>query len=165
MLQRRHSVAFFYRIRLTSPGFLHSLSFNKALQTGSLVLKWSGIGTVLVGLVFAAGCATLDSRPAPDVVKERAEARANAYLAGDIRAAYGFFTPAARQTLKYEDYASSVKSGFWKAVTVDKVECEKPDICTVRLTVEYVHKGARIKSPLSETWIHEGKDWWYAAKD
>jgi hypothetical protein len=33
------------------------------------------------------------------------------------------------------------------------------------MTVEYVHKGARIKSPIQETWIQEGKDWWYAAKD
>jgi hypothetical protein len=120
---------------------------------------------VLVSWGVAAGCATLDSRPAPEVVKERAQARANAIIAGDTRAAYGYFTPAARKTLKYEDYVSSVKAGFWKAVTVEKVECEKPDVCTVGLKVEYERKGARIKSPLRETWIQEGKDWWYALKD
>jgi len=31
--------------------------------------------------------------------------------------------------------------------------------------IAVVHKGARIRSPIQETWIQEGKDWWYAAKD
>jgi hypothetical protein len=165
MLQIHNSVAFFYRIRLTSLRFLHSLSSNRASRMGGLASKASGLGAVLVSLVVAAGCATLDSRPATEVVKERAEARAKAFVAGDVRAAYGYFTPTTRKSLKYEDYASSVRTGFWKAVTVDRVLCEKPEVCTVHLTVEYVHKGARIKSPIQETWIQEGKDWWYAVKD
>jgi len=165
MLQRHNSVAFFYRIRLTSLGFLHSLSSNRASRVGGLASKASGLGAVLVSLVVAAGCATVDSRPASEVVKERAEARAKAFMAGDVKAAYGYFTPTARKTLKYEDYAASVSAGFWKAVTVDRVRCDKPDVCTVQMTVEYVHKGARIRSPIQETWIQEGKDWWYAAKD
>jgi len=130
-----------------------------------LASKASGFGAVLVSSLVAVACATLDSRPAPEVVKERAQARANALVAGDSRAVYGYFTPATRQTLKYEDFASSAQSRFWKAATVDKVECEKPDVCTARMTIEYVYKGARIKSPLQETWVQEGKDWWYAAKD
>jgi len=98
-------------------------------------------------------------------VKERAQARATALVVGDVKAAYGYFTPTTRKSLRYEDYVSSVRTGFWKVVTVDRVLCEKPEVCTVHMTVEYVHKGARIKSPIQETWIQEGKDWWYAAKD
>lgn len=164
MLQTYNSVAFFYRIRLTSLGFLHSLSSNRASRMGGLASK-AGLGAVLVSLVVAAGCATLDSRPATEVVKERAEARAKALVTGDVKAAYGYFTPTTRKSLKYEDYASSVRTGFWKAVTVDRVQCEKPEVCTVNMTVEYEHKAARIKSPIQETWIQEGKDWWYATKD
>ena len=165
MLQIHNSVAFFYRIRLTSLRFLHSLSSNRASRMDGLASKASSLGAVLVSLLVAAGCATLDSRPAPEVVKERAEARAKAVVAGDLKAVYGYFTPTTRKSLKYEDYASSVRAGFWKAVTVDRVLCDKPEVCTVHMTVEYVHKGARIKSPIQETWIQEGKDWWYAAKD
>jgi hypothetical protein len=165
MLQRHNSVAFFYRIRLTSPGFLLSLSTNRARWMSRLASSASGFGAALVCLGVAAGCATLDSRPAAQVVKERAQARWNARVAGDTKAEYGYFSPATRQTLKYEDFASNARVGFWKAVTVDRVECGKPDVCTAHVIIEYEHRGARIKTPLQETWIQEGRDWWFATKD
>jgi hypothetical protein len=58
-----------------------------------------------------------------------------------------------------------VKAGFWKVVTVDKVVCEKQDLCTAQATVEYDRRGMRIRTPLQETWIQEGKNWWYATKE
>jgi len=119
-----------------------------------------------VGLAVAVtGCATLDSRPAAEVVKDRAQARWNALLSTDLKAAYEYFTPAARQSLKYEGFVMSYKQGFWKSATVDKVECPKPDVCLVDVTIQSeVRKGLLVKGPLRETWIREGNDWWYALK-
>jgi hypothetical protein len=165
MLQRNNSVAFFYRIRLTCLLFLHSLSTNSGRRAAGLASKAAGFGALLVGLVVVAACATVDSRPAPEVVKERAQARWNALVTGDTKAAYAYFTPTTRQTLKYEDYAANVKTGFWKAVTVGAVECRNDGVCTAHAVIEYDHKGARIKTPMQETWIQEGKNWWYAVKE
>src|SRR5262249_48086761 len=122
------------------------------------------LSVVLAGLAVVAGCAMMDTRPREAVVKERAENRIKAVLAGDTKTMYEFFSPTVRKTLKYDDYASSVNKGFWKAATVEKIECPKADVCDVSLTVEYVYRGARVKSPLKETWIQEGRDWWYAVK-
>jgi hypothetical protein len=166
MLQIRHSVAFFYRIRLTSLRFLHSLPSNKARSVMDLsargFVKWGGIAGVMV---VAAGCATIDSRPAAEVVKERAQARANAVVAIDMKAAYGYFTPTARKDLAYEAFATRMVPGFWKAATVDKVECKREDLCYAILTVEYEYRGQRLKTPMRESWIREGNEWWYAVKE
>jgi hypothetical protein len=116
-------------------------------------------------MVGAAGCATIDSRPAAEVVKERAQARANAVVGIDLKAAYGYFTPTTRKELTYESFATSTVPGFWKSATVDKVECKREDLCYASLTVEYVHGGLRVKTPLRESWIREGNEWWYAFKE
>jgi len=165
MLRMYNSVVNFYEICLTAPVIFTSLPPNAAGRGGASTLR--NRGSKVVAAVLAVGlaaCATVDSRPAAEVVKERAEARAKANMTGNTQAMYDFFSPTVRKTLKYQDYASGLKTGFWKAVTVDKVECAQPDVCTVSMTVTYVHKGATMKSPLSETWIREGQDWWYAVK-
>jgi hypothetical protein len=119
---------------------------------------------VAFGGLAVASCAVVDTRPAAEIVKERAEARAQAYVAGDTRKMYEFLSPAARKTVRYEDYAPSLNPGFWKAATVEKVECAKPDVCDVSLSIEYMFKGSRIRTPLRETWIQEERNWWYATK-
>jgi len=114
--------------------------------------------------VVAAGCAMMNSRPAAEVVKERAQARANAVVGIDLKAAYGYFTPTARKDLTYQAFATSTVPGFWKTATVDKVECMREDLCYASLTVEYEYRGQRLKTPLRESWILEGNEWWYAVK-
>ena len=164
MLRIHNSVVNFYRIRLTPHPSFTSLSSNVARRMGISALKAARTAVVFGGLAVAAGCAMLDTRPPEAIVKERAEARVKAVLAGDTKGMYDFFTPAVRKTLNYEDYASSIRKGFWKAATVEKVECPKADVCDVSLAVEYEFKGAKMKSPLKETWIQEGRNWWYAVK-
>ena len=78
---------------------------------------------------------------------------------------YGFLSPAVRKTLKYEDYASHAPKGFWKAASIEKVECPRENVCNVSLNVEYSYKGTRIKTPVREAWIQEDRNWWYAVKD
>jgi len=147
-----NSVVNFYRICLTSPTSFTRLSPNKAV--------WS-----VVLAVVATGCAVLDSRTPEQVVKERAQARWNAMVSTDLKTAYEYFSPATRQTLKYEGFVMAYRQGFWKSATVDSVQCPKPDLCEVDVTIESeVKKGLKIKGPLRETWIREGNDWWYALK-
>ena len=93
------------------------------------------------------------------------KALANAVVGIDLKAAYGYFTPTARKDLTYEAYAAGIVKGFWKAATVDKVECRREDLCYASLTIEYEYRGQRLKTPLRESWILEGNEWWYAVKD
>jgi len=123
---------------------------------------WHLAATVLVAVsVGLAGCATVAKGPAlEEIVKGRGQARWKAQVQGDLKTAYGYYGPGTRQTLSLADFAAGMKIGFWKAVTVDKVECGSPDRCEVSTTIEYEYRGQRIKTPSRETWIHEGSDWW-----
>ena len=132
---------------------------------GNWALKACRLASVFIGGFFlVSACATLDSRPASEIVKERSRVRWDGLVKGDIAKAYGFLSPTARKTLKLEDYAANMRQGFWKAVTIDTVECGGPDVCDVSVTVEYERNMGRIKSPLKETWILEDSNWWYAQK-
>ena len=165
MLRKHNSVVIIYRIRLTGLSIFTSLSCNVGKSVGESALKACRLAGVLVGgALLVSACAMLDSRPATEIVRERSQARWNGMVKGEIAKTYEFLTPTARKTLKLEDYAANVRQGFWKAVTVDKVVCGSPEVCEVSVTVEYDHKMGRNKSPLLETWVREGSNWWYAQK-
>ncbi len=163
VLQIHNSVVIFYRIRLTALSIFTSLSSNVARSVGGSVVKACRLaGVFLGGAVLVSACASLDSRPAPEIVKERSQARWNALVKGEIAKTYEYLSPTTRSTLKLEDYAANMRVGFWKAVTVDGVDCGSPERCVVSVTVDYEYKMGRNKSPLKETWIREGSNWWYA---
>jgi hypothetical protein len=166
MLHERNSVVIFYRIRLTGLSIFTSLSSNVGQSMGRWVSKACRLaGAFLGGALLVSACASLDSRPATEVVKERSQARWESLVKGENAKTYEYLSPTARKTLRLEDYTSNMRTGFWKAVTVDKVACDSPDVCVVSVTVEYDHnKMGRNRSPLQETWIREGSNWWYAQK-
>lgn len=115
----------------------------------------------VVVLSLLAGCASVSQGGAPEaVVQNRAQTRWNALVQGDLEKAYGFYGPGTRSTLSFADFKAGLRQGFWKSVTVDKVVCPAPDRCDVSTTIEYEHRGMRIKTPSRETWIREGSDWW-----
>jgi len=120
-----------------------------------------GLAAVVFPAILAA-CATPGPQRAPEaIVKDRSQARWNALVQGDVKTAYEFFSPGSRATMSLADFASGIKIGFWKAVTVDKVECGTADRCDVSTTIEYEFRGSRIKTPNRETWVRDGADWWF----
>ena len=121
----------------------------------------SGVAGIILGV---AGCAMLDTRPPEEVLKERAQQKWDALVRVDLKAAYQYLSPGSRAVVTPEAYASGIRAGFWKSAVVDRVTCEKPDVCDVHLLIEYDHRGMRIKTPLKETWIKEGSSWWFVQK-
>ena len=121
------------------------------------------IGAVAGALVVLAGCAGLAGKP-EDRVKERAQARWDALLKGDLQTAYGYFGPGSRAVTDFKSYEASIRKGFWKAATVDSVTCPSAQRCEVAETIEYEFNGRRTRSPLTETWIEEGGNWWLVRK-
>src|SRR5690242_4584090 len=122
---------------------------------------------VLLAVAVAAvlgGCAAMDSRSPEEVLKERAKQRWDLLVKSDFKAAYQYLSPGSRAVLTADAYAGGLRTGFWKAAAVDRVICDKPDVCDVALTIEYEFRGSRIKTPLKETWIKEGSSWWFVQK-
>ena len=121
----------------------------------------AGFFRVLMGVVIAvAACATLDRRPAAEVVKERAQARWDALVKDDIPAAYKYLSPGSRSVTSLEQFTASINRGFWKSVVVHEAVCET-DSCEVHATIEYEFQGRRVKTPYKEKWIREGSSWWF----
>ena len=123
------------------------------------------LGRFSVGVLGVAmwGCATVPSSPEA-TLKQRAQARWDALVKGDFNTAYGYMSPGSRSIITASEYAASMKAGFWKSAVIDKVECGSAQSCDVSATIEYEHLGRRTKTPLRETWIREGQDWWYLRK-
>src|SRR5271169_399554 len=86
-----------------------------------------GLSVALLGLVVAA-CATIAVDSAPEVkqkvVAERAQARWQALIKGDLDGAYAFLSPASKKATSLAAYSASIKPGMWRTVKVDKVDCE-----------------------------------------
>jgi hypothetical protein len=107
------------------------------------------------------GCGALDLRDDGAAVKERAQARWDALVKGDTRTAYQYLSPGSRAVTTPEAYETSIRKGFWRSAKVDSVTCASKDSCTAQVTIEYEFQGRRTTTPLRETWIREGSEWWY----
>ena len=145
---------------------MNSLSTQRA-QSGLATLGTRHIPGCLAAGILAlvlGGCATVAPRTPEAMVKERAQARWDAMVKSDFNTAYGYLSPGSRSVITASDYASSLRRGFWKAATVEKVECGSAQSCDVSATIEYEFSGMRTKTPLRETWIRDGSEWWYVQK-
>jgi hypothetical protein len=113
--------------------------------------------------IVLSGCAAV-APSSETVVKERAQARWDALVKGDFNAAYGYMSPGSRSVTSPTDYAAGLRRGFWKSAVIDKVECGSAQSCEAHATIEYEFSGMRTKTPLRETWIRDGSEWWYLQK-
>lgn len=125
---------------------------------------WKAVAAGTVLAVSVAGCAVIAPKPPEQAVKERAQARWDALVRGDTKAAYQYMSPGSRSIITPEAFDASIRKGFWKSAVVDKVECGSPQSCDALATIEYEFQGMRTKTPLRETWIREGSEWWYLRK-
>ena len=118
-------------------------------------------GAILAAVAVLSGCASMGPKPPEEIVKERAQGRWDALVKVDVPGAYAFLSPASRSTVTLEGYKGSINPGFWKVATVEKVVCETPESCEAYASIEYDYRGTRIKTPLRESWIKDGSQWWY----
>jgi hypothetical protein len=142
---------------------LNSLSTQPVVKLDVSVGMARSVSVVVAGLL-AVACATVQPRTPEEVVKERSQARWNLLLKGDMKAAYEYLSPGSRAVMTYEDFVTSIRRGFWKAAEVQKVACEGAQTCEAQSMIEYEFQGRRVKTPLKETWIRDGSDWWYVQK-
>jgi hypothetical protein len=121
---------------------------------------------VLAGALALAGCAALGARGPEDIVRERAQARWNALLAGKFEDAYAYLSPSSRAVVSLQRFRSSFGSVVaWKSAEVHKVECKQTDRCIVSIKVRYqpmmrVGGLSTIETSVEETWLLDGGQWW-----
>jgi hypothetical protein len=120
-----------------------------------------------VATMALGGCAVFginkDSDPAAKqkVVAQRAEARWQSLIKGDLDAAYAYLSEGSKATTPLDVYKAKIRPGMWRQAKVEKVECEA-EVCKVEMQITFDHKLMKgIQTPLNESWIIEKGSAWY----
>ena len=127
--------------------------------------------TVLAALLLLSGCAMTPASDDERVVK-RAQDRWDAVIAGDLEAAYEFFSPGYRSTHSLIDFGVAERMRRVKRDSAEYVEhtCEETR-CLVKFRVGFtVYQPVpgfpkySSKSMVEDTWIKTNGEWWYLPK-
>lgn len=124
---------------------------------------WAGwLSLLALGLAGCAGI-SVDSSPQAKqrLVAERAQARWQVLMKGDVEGAYQFLSAGSKAVTSLDAYKAKIRPGMWREAKVDKVECEA-EICKVSMQITYDTRRMRgIQTPLDESWIIENGSAWY----
>jgi hypothetical protein len=125
--------------------------------------------TALLAVFFLAACAVLSTGAAEQAVRQRAQARWNALMAGEWGKAYQYMAPSYRSLIEEKRYANQFGGGAaWTAAEVVKVSCAE-DRCTVQMKVSFrpvlgFRTGEAATTYFDETWVREEGQWWMFQK-
>ena len=157
--------------------FRHILSICVAGRRQAASVANMAVAAVVIaaGALGVAGCATAPSGEAPGkgaaeaervaVVTKRAEERWALLIKGDLKAAYGYLSPASRAVISLERYEAKTKTGNFREIKMDRVSCDA-EMCKVRLYLTYDHRVMQgIVTPLEETWVFEGGQAWFVYRE
>lgn len=116
-------------------------------------------------------CASLQPATPEQAVQQRAQARWQALLAGDIAKSYTYMAPSYRAVVDFERYSGRIGGAAkWLDAEVVRVHCESEEKCTARLkiTAQPLMPATTKRSPIStgvdETWLLEDGQWWLYQK-
>lgn len=126
----------------------------------------ANIVSVFICAATLVGCAALPATTPEDLVSQRAKARWEALLAGDIDGAYTYLAPSYRAVRDLKQYRATISGAVqWKAVEVVGVSC-KQEACTARVRIDFVFPAAPgvYKSHYDEQWVVEDGSWWFYQK-
>jgi hypothetical protein len=106
--------------------------------------------------------ACTDTRSPEEIVRERAQQRWDALLAGDTETAYGFASPAYRASTTLQRYRGGFgQSVKWISAVVDSVECDAERCeAVIQLTYQMLPNMIQNTRPVEETWIAVEGQWW-----
>jgi len=123
---------------------------------------------LILPLIFSA-CAVFGPKTPEEAVRQRAQARWDALLAGQWSKAYSYMAPSYRALIPENRYSNQFGGGAaWVGAEVTKVTCAD-DRCTVRMKVDYRliaggRSGEVADTYFDETWIREEGQWWMFQK-
>lgn len=127
--------------------------------------RFLGLAAIAVCVALSSGCANVGKKPdlpPQEAVRLRAQAWADALMAGDLQGAYAFTSPNYRQFASAGRYNMHVAgSSNWTSAEVDSVQCDE-EVCDVRVMVEYrmAQYNMTNRRPLPYKWLRVEGDWW-----
>jgi hypothetical protein len=136
-----------------------------------LRLNFSAGVRLLLLAVLVSACATTPTSKTD--IKQRAQGRWDAVMAGDYDTAYTFYSPGYRSATSRVDFeiALRVRRVRWISAEVQESSCDA-DVCKVVTTVGYAVAGAvpgvsvwKNKKNIEESWVRTGGQWWYLPED
>jgi len=124
---------------------------------------------VLLLVMLLSACATTSTAEPEDIVRDRAQARWDALLAGDFETAYSYYSPGFRSATSVVDFTIGIRMRKvqYSSAEYQDQNCDK-NICTVRFKLGY-----RVGKPVpgvdnwesdgvvSEQWIKSDGEWWF----
>ena len=129
-------------------------------------LHWLARVLPAVAMLALAACASV---PKTDPVVERAQARWDALIAGNLEMAYTFYSPGYRSGTSLIDFGVDMRTRKvqWTSATYRSHTCDG-DRCKVLFDVGFrvprpvpglnVYDG---KDTVEDTWIRSNGQWWY----
>ena len=135
----------------------------------SLRTRWPRVSSALslfALLPVLTSCALMAPRTPEEAVRDRAQARWNALLAGKFDEAYAFLSPASRGVVSAQRFRAGIGgAASWKSAQVHSVTCPDADRCIVIIKVSYEAALPRVRlgtieSGVEETWLLDAGQWW-----
>lgn len=135
--------------------------------------RYAALGAAAV--LGLAACTTLpaggglskdsDPKAKADAVVQRAQARWDALLKGDVKAAYGYLSPASRAVTSLERYQAKTNTAQLRSIKLDGAKCEG-EICQLKFWLTFDHRVMRgVTTPIEETWIIENGQAWFVYRE
>ena len=153
----------FARLRHKGAGIEQPATGARRKRSVARPSHWTGwLSLLALGLAGCAGI-SVDSSPQAKqrLVAERAQARWQVLMKGDVEGAYQFLSAGSKAVTSLDLYKAKIRPGMWREAKVDKVECEA-EICKVWMQITYDTRRMRgIQTPLDESWIIENGSAWY----
>jgi hypothetical protein len=134
----------------------------------SISRRFSLITLVAAGALLSA-CATFQTKP-EDTVTQRANARWEALVKGDMAKAYTYSTPGFRAVVDLEGFKGRTGiAGRWRSAQVVNVTCDTPERCKAVIKLEFStlipgFSKDRMTTHIDETWLLEDGQWWIFQK-
>jgi len=152
----------FASLRTESPG---QGRLETGADSGLATRLLRSIAWLTLGSAVLTGCASVSVGSSPEqkqkVVAQRAQARWDVLIKGDVTSAYQFLSSGSKASTSFELYKDKVKPGMWRGAKVDKVDCEA-EVCKVKMLITYdAQRMKGIETPVDETWIIESGSAWY----
>lgn len=128
--------------------------------------RWNGMLCAFVAAAVLSACAHVElSSTTEELVHDRAQARWNAQVAGDLEKAYSFFAPSYRSVVASDAYRARMGSAAKiTEAEVTSVVCEA-EVCSVRVRLGFapILKSRALaveNTHFEERWVLDGGNWW-----
>jgi hypothetical protein len=134
----------------------------------AITRRLSLMALICAGTLLGA-CASLQTKP-EDAVTQRANARWQALLKGDMAKAYTYSTPGFRAVVDIEGFKGRTGiAGRWLGAQVTSVSCDTPERCKAVIKLEFStlipgFSKDRMSTHIDETWLLEDGQWWIFQK-